>query len=137
MRAIIYWASARLSTRLRARRGVVARAGASSTPALSVAAVEDVTRGWRRIDSIDIAILPGGKGDVGESVIRAVLSYGGSPIATFAEGRQTKITGWGSARRICVDGIGARYVSPVETADAALMHELFGVTSRVSFSAGL
>ncbi|MFT3732192.1 MAG: DUF4166 domain-containing protein [Hyphomicrobium sp.] len=125
-----------LDSRARAA-GVVARAGASSTPALSSAVVEDLTRGWRRIDSIDIAILPGGKGEVGLSVIRAILSYVGRPIATLAEGRPQTVIGWGEARRIAVDGLATRYVSPVETADAALMPERFGVTSRVSFGAGL
>jgi saccharopine dehydrogenase-like NADP-dependent oxidoreductase len=75
-------------------KGVVAHAGASSTPALSMAVVEVLARGWQRVDSIDIAIMPGGQGDVGEAVIRAILSYSGAPIETFAEGRPTKITGW-------------------------------------------
>jgi hypothetical protein len=118
-------------------KDVVARAGASSTPALSMAVAEDLTRGWRRIDSVDIAILPGGKGDVGEAVVRAILSYSGAPIATFVEGRQQKTTGWGSARRLHVDGLGVRYASPVETADAMVMPKRFSVTSRVSFGAGL
>ncbi len=118
-------------------KGVIAHAGASSTPALSMAVVEDLTRGWRRIDSIDIAIMPGGKGEVGESVIRTALSYCGAQVATFSEGRRTNVIGWGSVRRLNVDGLGIRYVSPVETADAGLMPERFGVTWRVTFGAGL
>ena len=117
--------------------GVVARTGASSTPALSMAVVEELTRGWRRVDSIDIAIMPGGAGNVGESVIRAILSYSGAPVDTFTEGQTAKTTGWGSVRRIRVDGLGLRYVSPVETADAALMQPRFAVTSRILFGAGL
>jgi Domain of unknown function (DUF4166) len=117
--------------------GVVARAGASSTPALSMAVVEDLTRGWRRVDSVDIAIMPGGAGDVGEAVIRAILSYAGSAISSFDEGAPSELTGWGSLRRITVDRLGTRYLSPVETADAALMEHRFAVSSRVSFSAGL
>ena len=117
--------------------GVVARAGASSTPALSMAVVEDLTRGWQRLDSVDIAIMPGGAGDVGESVIRAILSYAGSKIASYDEGEPKAITGWGSLRRVTVGRLGTRYLSPVETADAALMEHRFAVTSRVSFSAGL
>jgi hypothetical protein len=118
-------------------KGLVARAGASSTPALSTAVVEDVTGGWRRLDTVDIAIMPGGAGEVGEAVIRAVLSYAGTPIATFAEGGPATTIGWGSLRRIRVEGLGVRYVSPVETADAVILPERFGVTARVTFSAGL
>ncbi|MBN9247117.1 MAG: DUF4166 domain-containing protein [Hyphomicrobium sp.] len=118
-------------------RGVAARAGASSTPALSMAVVEDLTAGWQRVDSIDIAIMPGGGGDVGEAVIRAILSYCGTPVAVFEEGRQRKIAGWGSVRRTRIERLGTRYLSPVETADAELMQRRFNVRSRVSFSAGL
>jgi Domain of unknown function (DUF4166)/Saccharopine dehydrogenase NADP binding domain len=118
-------------------RGVVARTGASSTPALSMAVVEEITRDWRRVDTIEIAILPGGKGEVGKSVIRATLSYAGAQVATFSEGRSQKIVGWGSSRRRHVDGLGTRHVSPVETADATLMSERFAVTSRVTFGAAL
>ncbi len=118
-------------------KGVVARAGASSTPALSMAVVEDLTRGWQRIDSVDIAIMPGCKGDVGEAVIRAILSYAGSAISIFNEGLPGKVIGWGSLRRANVERLGVRYLSPVETADAVLMQRRFAVTSRVSFSAGL
>ena len=47
------------------------------------------------------------------------------------------MTGWGSAQRTCVPGLGVRYLSPVATADAALLPERFNVTSRVAFYAGL
>lgn len=117
--------------------GVVARTGASSTPALSMAVVEDLTSGWQRVDSVDIAIMPGGAGDVGEAVIRAILSYAGCAISSFDEGAPSELTGWGSVRHVKVDRLGTRYLSPVETADAALMRRRFAVTSRVSFGAGL
>ena len=119
------------------RKGLVARAGASSTPALSTAVVEDLTRRWQRLDSVDIAIMPGGAGRVGIAVIRAILSYAGTTIETYREGARADVTGWGSVRRMCVPGLGVRYLSPVATADAALLPERFAVTSRVAFYAGL
>ena len=119
------------------RRDLVALTGASSTPALSMAVVEDLMRDWCRLDSVDTAIMPGGAGDVGQSVIRAILSYAGREIATSEGGRQAEATGWGSIHSMRVEGLGKRYLSPVETADAALMCERFAVTSRVAFYAGL
>jgi hypothetical protein len=119
------------------RKGLVARAGASSTPALSTAVVEDIARRWQRLDSVDIAIMPGGAGQVGSAVIRAILGYAGTTIATFEESAPAEVTGWGSVKRVRVPGLGVRYLSPVETADAALLPERFGVTSRVTFYAGL
>lgn len=60
-------------------KGLVALAGASSTPALSVAATMELIRGWARVDTIEIAIAPGGRSPVGEAVIAAILSYVGRP----------------------------------------------------------
>ena len=119
------------------RKDLVARAGASSTPALSTSVVEDLTRLWQRLDSVDIAIMPGGAGRVGISVIRAILSYAGTTIETYREGARADVTGWGSVRRMGLPGLGVRYLSPVETADAVLLPQRFAITSRVAFYAGL
>ena len=118
-------------------KGVTAITGASSTPALSTAAVADLTRHWRRVDTVDIAIVPGGGGQVGLAVIQAILSYAGSPIAIYRSGKLGVTAGWGSAVRARLPYLGVRYLSPVETADALVMPERFAVTSRVMFYAGL
>src|ERR1700686_2412057 len=53
--------------------GVVALSGASSTPALSHAVLDRLTKGWRSIDTVDIAISPGNRSAPrGLSVIRAI-----------------------------------------------------------------
>ncbi len=117
--------------------GVTAIGGASSTPALSTAAVGALTQKWRRVDTVDIAIFPGGGGQVGLSVIQALLTYAGRPIAIYRGGKLDGTTGWGSARRARMPNLGIRYLSPVETADALIMPERFAVTSRVMFYAGL
>ncbi len=118
-------------------KGVVAIAGASSTPALSTAAVEALTQKWRRVDTVDIAIFPGGGGQVGLSVIQALLTYAGRPIAIYRNGKLSDTIGWGSATRMRMPRLGVRYLSPVETADAFILPERFAVTSRVMFYAGL
>ncbi len=69
--------------RLARERGLIALTGASSTPALSGAAVEAMTACWRRIDAIESAITPGGASDVGPSVIEAILTYAGRPIPVW------------------------------------------------------
>lgn len=118
-------------------KGLVALAGASSTPALSFAAVEDVTRNWKRIDTVDIAVMPGGAAKVGQAVIGAILHYAGAPIRSFEEARPSEVIGWGSIRRIETPNMGRRLVSPAETADADLLPKHFHIASRVTFSAGL
>lgn len=119
------------------KRGLVALAGASSTPALSAAAARDVTAGWRRIDSIDIAITPGGRSEVGPAVIAAVLSYAGKPVPIWREGELQAVEGWSRGEVVEMPGLGARRVAPVETADAETLGPGLAVHSRVSFSAGL
>lgn len=118
-------------------RGLVALAGASSTPALSAAAARDVTAGWRRIDSIDIAITPGGRSEVGPAVVAGVLSYAGRPVPIWREGELQATEGWSRSEVVEMPGLGARRVAPVETADAETLGPALAVQSRVSFSAGL
>lgn len=116
---------------------VCALTGASSTPALASAVVENLTAGWQRVDDIGIAICPGGRGEVGPSVISAILSYAGRPVAIYDDGRAQTATGWGKPVRRRIDGLGYRYLSRVETADDELLQKRFNVTTRIDFRAGL
>ena len=114
----------------------MAATGASSTPALSFAAVQALTEGWRSIDSIEIGIYPAGRSAVGEAVLEAVLSYTGAPVAVWRNGRADTTTGWGHAERFKLAGIPHRYRSPVATYDSVLLSGAFGARN-VSFYAGL
>lgn len=115
----------------------VALAGASSSPALSAAAVAALTRGWTRIDSIDIAIVPGGRSEVGEAAVGGALSYCGREVPVIAAGRPGRAIGWGEVSHIDMAGLGRRRVSPVETADAGLLSRLHPTASSIRFRAGL
>lgn len=118
-------------------RNLVALAGASSTPALSSAAIAAITSGWRRVDTVDIAITPGGKSDVGPAVLKAILSYAGTAVETFRNGQIGKVVAWSGSSRRAIPSLGNRRIAPVETADAMLLSAQFGIRSRVSFQAGL
>ncbi|NNF24683.1 MAG: DUF4166 domain-containing protein [Rhodobacteraceae bacterium] len=115
----------------------VALTGASSSPALSRAVVEDVTRAWRRIDSAEIAITPGGRAQIGASVIAAALSYAGKPIRGFDHGAPGTRTGWMPSHVIEVPRLGRRRVGPVETYDTEYLPQAFGITNKVVFDFGL
>jgi hypothetical protein len=117
--------------------GVTAIAGASSTPALSSAVVAELTKGWQRVDTIDLAIFPGGAGKVGRAVIAAILSYAGTPIPQWRDGKQHEVRGWSWPVRTNVPDLGQRFISSVETADDALLAQAFSVRDRVAFYAGL
>ncbi len=118
-------------------RGVAALTGASSTPTLSRCVVQHLTKGWKRIDTIDISITPGGKSEVGRSVIEAILSYAGRDIPIWQAGQLSSTTGWSGPRMIDIPGLGRRRVAVVETFDAESLGPTLNVQSRVSFSAGL
>jgi saccharopine dehydrogenase-like NADP-dependent oxidoreductase len=119
------------------QHGVVALSGTSSTPALSSAAVAALTIGWKRIDTISIAIAPGGKSEVGVAVIAAILSYAGKPVPVFENGRTGQVNGWTGSIKMDMPGLGIRRVAPVETADAEMLPAHFTVSSDVRFYAGL
>ena len=118
-------------------KGLVALAGASSTPALSSAVVRAVTDGWSVIETIDIAITPGGRSDVGPAVVAAILSYAGDPVPVFRGGKLVMEAAWVSSSPVAIRGLGRRNVALVETCDAEALSARFGVRDRVTFRAGL
>lgn len=117
--------------------GLVALAGASSTPALSAAVVAELTKGWRRIDSIDIAITPGGRSEVGVAVIAAILTYAGLPVPVWREGELQETIGWIDSRVLAMPRLRTQRVAAVETVDAQGLGPALPVASRIAFYAGL
>jgi hypothetical protein len=118
--------------------GVVALTGASSTPALSHAVLDRLTAGWRRIDTVEIAISPGNRNSPrGLSVIRAILSYAGQKVRVFADGAWTERRGWGWPVRRTMPGLGKRWLSLCETPDLDLVPARFAPREAALFRAGL
>lgn len=111
--------------------------GASSTPALSHAALDAMTAGWTRIDRVEAAISPGGRAPRGLSVIRAILAWAGAPVRVFTDGRWTTRPGWSGPRRIAFPGLGRRWASLAETPDLDLLPARFHVRRDAIFRAGL
>ncbi|MBO9709923.1 MAG: DUF4166 domain-containing protein [Caulobacter sp.] len=111
--------------------------GASSTPALSHAALDAMTAGWTRIDRIEAAISPGARAPRGLSVIRAILAWAGAPLRMFQEGRWITRPGWGELRRTPFPGLGRRWTSLAETPDLDLLPARFHPRREATFRAGL
>ncbi|MEO9650424.1 MAG: DUF4166 domain-containing protein [Roseobacter sp.] len=116
---------------------VSAWTGASSTPTLSTCVATHLTTHWQRVDTVDICIVPGGKSEVGRSVIDAIMSYAGKDVPIWSGGKLTHAVGWSYANRINIPGLGSRRVATVETYDPEYLGPQLDVQSRVSFSAGL
>jgi hypothetical protein len=118
--------------------GVVALTGASSTPALSNAVLDRLVLGWRRVDTIEIAVSPGNRGSPrGLSVVQAILSYAGQAVRVFADGAWTDQRGWGRPVRREMPGLGRRWLSLCETPDLDLVPARFAPRRAAIFRAGL
>jgi hypothetical protein len=118
--------------------GIVALSGASSTPALSHAVLDRLTRGWLGLDTVEIAISPGNRNAPrGLSVMRAILSYAGRPVRVFAGGAWSEQPGWGRPIRREMPGLGKRWLSLCETPDLDLVPARFAPRDTAIFRAGL
>jgi hypothetical protein len=118
-------------------KGVLAVAGASSTPALSNAVLDRLTAGWSSIDTVTVAISPGARAPRGLSVMRAILSYVGRPVRLFAEGRWGVAPGWSRLTRLDFPGLGRRWAALSETPDLDLLPARFAPRRQALFLAGL
>ena len=115
--------------------GACVLSGASTVPALSGAAVDELTRGWQRVDGIDIGISPGNRTERGLSTVRAVLSYCGRPMP-HADG--ATLTGWLRTRAHRYPApVGWRLLSPCDVPDLALLPSRYPGRPVVRFRAGL
>ncbi|CAL1691423.1 hypothetical protein MMB232_01563 [Brevundimonas subvibrioides] len=119
------------------RAGVVALAGCSSTPALSNAVLDDLTRGWTEIVSVEAGISPGARAPRGLSVMQATLSWLGRPVRVFEAGGWTVRPGWSGLHRRDMGRGGRRWLSLSETPDLDLFVERFRPSRSAWFLAGL
>ncbi len=117
--------------------GVVAVTGASSTPAVSHAALDALTDGWTRVDRVEIAISPGNRAPRGLSVIAAILSYAGAPVRVLRAGGWGDAPGWGLLALRRMPGLGGRFLSLCETPDLDLVPARFPTVRTALFRAGL
>lgn len=111
--------------------------GASSTPALSTAALDRLTAGWSRIDAVTTAISPGADAPRGPSVIAAIFSWTGRPVRVFEGGAWTRRPGWSGSRRELFPGLGRRWVALAETPDLDLLPRRYRPRHVGRFEAGL
>lgn len=119
-------------------RGVLAVSGASTVPGLSATVIDHYRSRFGTIRSLDIAIAPGNRAEVGEATLRGILSYTGHPFRTFRDGGWQDAYGWMEPRREDFGGrLGRRWLANVDVPDLGLFPARYGVTETVRFQAGL
>ena len=117
--------------------GVTIISGASTTPALTSAVVNEFQSQFRELRTIEFAISPGNRTKLGLSTTKGVLSYVGRPIACKRNGEITNVIGWQGLARRTFPQLGNRWTSFVEVADLDLFPEALPNIETVDFRAGL
>jgi saccharopine dehydrogenase-like NADP-dependent oxidoreductase len=119
------------------RHGVAAISGASSTPALTHAVLDELRAGWKRIDIIRAGIAPANQMDRGPAVMKAILTWVGAPVPVFEDGAWRVRAGWSDCGLIDVPMLGRRRFALAETPDLDLMPARYAPRDAALFMAGL
>lgn len=117
--------------------GVAVFSGASSTPALSHAVLDNLTSAWLSIDSVDVAIVPGNRAPRGRAVIDGILSWVGQRVTVFREGGWQEGRGWSEPRPIAIEGLLPRRAYLADVPDLDLLHRRYEPRVRAGFDAGM
>jgi len=113
-----------------------ALSGASSTPALSGAAVSAMQSQFSTIEKIESSIFPGSRAPQGNSVMQAILAQVGNPVDFWREGAWVKCKGWSEPTRKSIGQHITREANLISTADVVLFPEHFNART-VLFRGGL
>jgi hypothetical protein len=116
--------------------GRFALSGASSVPAISAAAVAELSQGLSEIILIETAILPGNRAPRGRSVVASILHQAGAPLTLWRGGMWRQHRGWSDARRVALAPGLTRSASLIGAPDLKLFPAAFRARS-VLFRAGL
>ncbi len=111
--------------------------GASSTPAVSNAVLDEITHGWSATEAITVAISPAGRTAQGLAVVKAILSWVGKPLRVFVGGQWRKLPGWSLPRRVLIPGLGHRWVCLAESPDLDIYAQRFHPSRDALFFAGV
>jgi len=111
-------------------RGCFILSGASSYPALSAAATHDLARSMTHVESLVACIAPSPFVQLGSSVVRAGVGYGGRPITVIRNGRPMTAYALTESRRATIAPPGGlplktRLFSLVDVPDLQLLPSQF------------
>ncbi len=83
-------------------KGAFALSGTSTCPALTAAAVGELTDSWSAVHEVSAGIAPSPHADVGLSVLQAITSYAGKPVPLLRNARPATGVGLVEARNVTI-----------------------------------
>lgn len=114
--------------------GVAIISGASTVPGLSSAVIEHFKDEFSAIDDVTFGISPGQKAERGLATTKAIMSYVGKPLKSFAG--HSNAYGWQDIYRQLYPGLGKRWMANCDVPDLDLLPAAYDIKS-IHFSAGL
>lgn len=122
-------------------RQVFVLSAASSSPALSAAAVRELAKGMASVEQVEGGIAPSPFAGIGLNVIRASISYAGKPVKLMRGGQFETGYGLTESRRvtICPPGhlpLASRRFALVDVPDLELLPEAMPGLKSAWFGAG-
>ncbi|MBT7189241.1 MAG: NAD-dependent epimerase/dehydratase family protein [Anaerolineae bacterium] len=118
-------------------KGVFICVGASTSPAITSAMVQELKKETQSIRSIKIALNAGNKNQAGVSTFKSILEYVGKEIPVWQNGKWKHLLGWEKAEFINFPApVGKRRVQLCDVPDLALFPKLFNARN-VIFKAGV
>ena len=123
------------------RAGLAVISGASSVPAISAAALDELVRGLASVAVVGAAILPGNRAPRGLSVVQAIVGQAGRSLKVWRGGAWTEARAWGDIARFTLQADGAapltnRLASFIGAPDLMLFPRRYDARSAL-FRAGL
>ncbi|RJF95963.1 saccharopine dehydrogenase family protein [Noviherbaspirillum saxi] len=119
------------------RQDKTAITGASTVPALSTAVVDELTKGWQGIQTINFCIAPAQSAPRGVTTLAAILNYCGAPIEVWENGRWQTRYGWAAPARVEFLRLRPRLGSLCDIPDLELLPERYPGVQNVMFRAAL
>lgn len=111
--------------------------GASTSPAITTALIAELQSHFSHINTIKIALSAGNKNKPGASTVKSILSYIGTPIKVWKDGRWQEAFGWGESEVLSFPlPVGRRRVQLCDVSELTLVPAMVKVDS-VLFKAGL
>ncbi len=119
-----------------AAAGCFVLSGVSSVPAISAAAVRELSEGFAEIFVIETSLVPGNRAPRGRSVVASILSQTGEPLRIWRGNAWRQYRGWSNSGTVTFGPDFKRRVNLIGAPDLKLFPQAFAVRS-VIFRAGL